>query len=73
MSAFGPQLRFPTETEAQWLEIDLEKVCQVDAVRIKWWGTSFAGGRPLDHGSWQWQVGGFLPKIELEGRDGTCQ
>lgn len=29
---------FPTETEAQWLEIDLEKVCQVDAVRIKWWG-----------------------------------
>lgn len=47
MSAFGPQLRFPTETEAQWLEIDLEKVCQVDAVRIKWWGASFAGGRPL--------------------------
>lgn len=32
-------LRFPSEMEPQWIEIDLEKVCQIDAVRVKWWGS----------------------------------
>eukprot|EP00434_Breviolum_minutum_P009267 symbB.v1.2.008168.t1/scaffold512.1/size193505/9 len=24
--------------EPQWIEIDLEKICKIDAVRVKWWG-----------------------------------
>ena len=32
-------LRFPSEMEPQWIEIDLEKICKIDAVRVKWWGS----------------------------------
>lgn len=29
---------FPTSESHQWLEVDLEGVCQIDEVKVQWWG-----------------------------------
>lgn len=35
---------FPTEARPQWLEIDLQKLSQVELVRVKWWGAGALSG-----------------------------